>query len=92
MQDTLYLDDHDATFSNDKNKNIDDPQATIHQLLDVVRFENVNKYEVHLHEAYKLTLQKALKAKSKSQHLIKILQEYAKENDEISKELIKIIP
>ncbi|CAG8682388.1 17786_t:CDS:2 [Dentiscutata erythropus] len=42
----------------------------------------------HLYRAYKVALQKALKAKSKSQHLIKILQEFAK-NDETSEKFDK---
>ncbi|CAG8851124.1 6331_t:CDS:1, partial [Gigaspora margarita] len=35
----------------------------------------------HLHGAYIVALQKALKAKSKSQRLIKILQEFAEDNE-----------
>ncbi|CAG8465469.1 15059_t:CDS:2, partial [Racocetra fulgida] len=36
----------------------------------------------HLHDAYKVALQKALLSKLKSQRLIKILQKFADENDE----------
>ncbi|CAG8795668.1 3116_t:CDS:2 [Gigaspora margarita] len=43
LEHALGSNDHDATFSNDENKNVDDPQATIHQLLDVVGSGNVNE-------------------------------------------------
>ncbi|CAG8723642.1 6055_t:CDS:2, partial [Dentiscutata heterogama] len=89
-QDVLFSEDLNATLSNDENQIANDPQATIHQLLGVVDFDDVNEiWEQrfmygHLHGAYKVALQKALSSKSKSQCLIKILQEFTDEDDEPS--------
>ncbi|CAG8752121.1 16395_t:CDS:2, partial [Racocetra fulgida] len=91
-KDVLFSDDLDAILSNNENKSVDDPQATIRQLLGIVDFDDrMNKLEQrfiygHLHGAYKVALQKALPSKLKSQHLIKILQEFADENDEYNEE------
>ncbi|CAG8741547.1 9671_t:CDS:2, partial [Cetraspora pellucida] len=42
-QDVLFSEDLNATLSNDENQSVDDPQATICQLLGVVNFNNVNE-------------------------------------------------
>ncbi|CAG8736191.1 9576_t:CDS:2, partial [Cetraspora pellucida] len=88
-QDVLFSKDLNATLSNDENQSANDLHATIHQLLGVVDFDNINEiwkqrfiYR-HLHDAYKIALQKALSSKSKS-CFIKILQEFTDKDDELS--------
>ncbi|CAG8539718.1 4033_t:CDS:2, partial [Scutellospora calospora] len=40
-QDILFSEDLNTTLFNNENQSANDPQATIHQLLDVINFDNV---------------------------------------------------
>ncbi|CAG8668011.1 6057_t:CDS:1, partial [Scutellospora calospora] len=71
-----------------ENRSLNYLNAVVNEKSDTEQQMNILEQKLMyrtLHGVYKVALQKALVNKSKSQHLIKILQEFAEENDESEK-------